>query len=153
MHTVKLFRRIPLLVTLAYGLLFEVAQADVPIIRSVRSGAWSSASTWEGGQVPGAGVSVLVRAGHVVAYDMVMKEAVRTLHVAGTLRFATDQDTQLNAGLIRVQRDEDVSEEGFACDAHVPDGAAVHYRGDGRFMLSGNEVSRRRLFRPEMLDE
>ena len=29
----------------------------------------------------------------------------------------------------------------------------VHYRGDGRFMLSGEEVSRRRLFKPEMLDE
>ncbi len=26
-----------------------------------------------------------------------------------------------------------------------------HYRGDGQFMLSGKEVSRRRLFRPEML--
>ena len=29
----------------------------------------------------------------------------------------------------------------------------VHYRGEGRFMLSGNEVSRRRLFRPDMLDQ
>ncbi|TWT20235.1 flavin reductase family protein [Luteimonas marina] len=29
----------------------------------------------------------------------------------------------------------------------------VHYRGDGRFMLSGDEVSRRRLFRPEMLEQ
>ena len=28
----------------------------------------------------------------------------------------------------------------------------VHYRGDGQFMLSGEEVSRRRLFRPDMLD-
>ena len=27
----------------------------------------------------------------------------------------------------------------------------MHYRGDGRFMLSGGEVSRRRLFRPDML--
>lgn len=27
----------------------------------------------------------------------------------------------------------------------------VHYRGDGQFMLSGDEVSRRRLFKPEML--
>jgi flavin reductase (DIM6/NTAB) family NADH-FMN oxidoreductase RutF len=27
----------------------------------------------------------------------------------------------------------------------------VHYRGEGRFMLSGQEVSRRRLFSPEML--
>lgn len=29
----------------------------------------------------------------------------------------------------------------------------VHYRGDGQFMLSGDEVSRRRLFTPEMLDD
>ncbi|WP_206240027.1 flavin reductase family protein [Novosphingobium terrae] len=28
----------------------------------------------------------------------------------------------------------------------------LHYRGDGRFMVSGKEISRRRLFRPEMLD-
>ena len=27
----------------------------------------------------------------------------------------------------------------------------VHYRGDGQFMVSGAEVSRRRLFKPEML--
>lgn len=27
----------------------------------------------------------------------------------------------------------------------------LHYRGDGRFMLSGPDISRRRLFRPEML--
>ncbi|MCD9033659.1 flavin reductase family protein [Luteimonas sp. Y-2-2-4F] len=30
--------------------------------------------------------------------------------------------------------------------------ATVHYRGEGRFMVSGREVSRRRLFRPDMLD-
>ncbi|MCD9028847.1 flavin reductase family protein [Luteimonas sp. BDR2-5] len=29
----------------------------------------------------------------------------------------------------------------------------VHYRGNGEFMVSGKEVSRRRLFRPEMLEE
>jgi len=29
--------------------------------------------------------------------------------------------------------------------------ATFHYRGDGVFMLSGRNVSRRRLFRPEML--
>ncbi|MEE7547857.1 flavin reductase family protein [Xanthomonas sp. Kuri4-1] len=27
----------------------------------------------------------------------------------------------------------------------------VHYRGDGRFMRSGDEISRKRLFKPEML--
>lgn len=29
----------------------------------------------------------------------------------------------------------------------------LHYRGEGRFMLSGDEVSRRRLFRPDMLEQ
>lgn len=29
----------------------------------------------------------------------------------------------------------------------------VHYRGEGKFMVSGEEISRRRLFKPEMLDE
>ncbi|TDK23277.1 flavin reductase family protein [Luteimonas aestuarii] len=29
----------------------------------------------------------------------------------------------------------------------------VHYRGEGRFMVSGKEVSRRRLFRPDMLEQ
>jgi len=27
----------------------------------------------------------------------------------------------------------------------------VHYRGDGRFMVSGEEISRKRMFKPEML--
>ncbi|CAN7218430.1 flavin reductase family protein [Pseudoxanthomonas sp. LjRoot168] len=27
----------------------------------------------------------------------------------------------------------------------------VHYRGEGRFMVAGHEISRRRLFRPDML--
>ncbi|KAA8920278.1 flavin reductase family protein [Xanthomonas sontii] len=39
--------------------------------------------------------------------------------------------------------------------AHVPASPkrprTLHYRGDGRFMLSGAEISRRRLFKPEML--
>jgi hypothetical protein len=104
--------------------LIGTVRAEGLVIRSAQSGAWSAASTWEGGKVPGEGVAVLVRVGHEVAYDVVAKEAVRSLHIAGTLKFATDKDTQLNAGLIRVQRDEDVSEEGFACDAHVPDGDA-----------------------------
>lgn len=100
------------------------ATAAVPVIRSAQSGAWSAASTWKGGVVPGEGATVLVRSDHRVLYDTAAQVAVRSLHIAGTLKFATDRDTQLNAGLIRVQRDEDVSEDGFACDAHVPDGDA-----------------------------
>lgn len=96
--------------------------AAAPVTRSLRSGLWSAADTWEGGKVPGENSAVLVRGGHKVTYDIVAKVAVRTLHIAGMLQFATDRDTRLDAGLIRVQRDEDVSEEGFACDTHVPVG-------------------------------
>lgn len=94
----------------------------ISVIRSVQSGPWSATSTWEDGQLPAEGVAVLVRAGHTITYDVKAAHAVRSLHIAGTLTFATDRDTQLNAGLIRVQQDEDVSEDGFACDAHIPAG-------------------------------
>lgn len=39
----------------------------------------------------------------------------------------------------------------IASSPRVP--RTVHYRGDGRFMVSGREVSRRRLFRPDMLEQ
>ncbi|MCB1207902.1 MAG: G8 domain-containing protein [Verrucomicrobiales bacterium] len=93
-----------------------------PVIRSTQSGAWSAAETWEGGKVPSSGATVLVRTGHRVTYDVVSAEAVRSLHIAGTLTFAQDRDTRLDVGLVRVQRDESVDEDGFACDAHIPEG-------------------------------
>ncbi len=102
----------------------ESQAATANVIRTAQSGSWSAASTWESGAVPTEGATVLVRSGHLVTYDVKADAAIRSLHIAGTLKFATDKDTQLNAGLIRVQRDEDVSEEGFACDGHVPDGDA-----------------------------
>jgi hypothetical protein len=74
--------------------------------------------------MPTAGSAVLVRTGHTVAYDVEATEAIRSLHIAGTLTFATDRNTQLSAGLIRVQQNEEVSEGGFECDAHVPTGGS-----------------------------
>jgi hypothetical protein len=102
------------------ALLVSSLHAKVPVVRSVQSGPWSSGQTWEGGKTPAAGAAVLVRAGHTVSYDIVAEAAVRSVHIAGTLSFATDRDTRLDAGLIRVQQDEDTSEEGFECDAHIP---------------------------------
>src|SRR5262249_47274083 len=45
---------------------------------------------------------------------------LRSVHVAGTLRFATDRPTRLDVGLIKVQPGDDASEDGFDCDDHVP---------------------------------
>jgi uncharacterized protein (TIGR03067 family) len=88
-------------------------------MRSVKSGPWSAADTWEGGKVPAAGARVHVRTGHVVTYDGKSDEAIRTLQVAGTLTFARDRDTVLTAGLIRIQAGDDAGEDGFSCHAHI----------------------------------
>jgi hypothetical protein len=90
------------------------------LIRSARSGAWSAATTWEGGKVPGPLGRVQVRSGHAVRYDVRSSTVIRSIHVAGTLAFAADRDTRLDVGLIKVQPGDDASEDGFDCDAHLP---------------------------------
>jgi hypothetical protein len=90
-----------------------------PLIRSAKSGPWSAADTWEGGTAPSAGARVQIRAGHRVVYDVQSDVAVRSVHIGGTLTFATDRDTRLDAGLIKVQEGDDTSENGFDCEAHL----------------------------------
>ena len=46
--------------------------------------------------------------------------AIRSIHVAGTLRFDPDRDTRLDVGLIKIQAGDDASENGFDCEAHAP---------------------------------
>lgn len=74
-------------------------------------------------QVPAAGDVVLIRAGHTVIYDVASDAVVRAIHIGGTLRFARDRETKLCVGLLKVQRGEDISEEGFDCHAAVSHGA------------------------------
>ena len=116
------------------------------LIRSARSGPWSAAATWEGGKVPGAAARVQVRQGHTVVYDVRSERPIRSIHVAGTLTFAPDRDTRLDVGLIKIQPGEDASEDGFDCDAHLPeapwDGAFLEMhlsRTEVEAQLSGND--------------
>lgn len=90
-----------------------------PLVRSAQSGAWSAAATWEGGKVPAAGNRVQVRPGHAVTYDVKSDTVLRSINVNGTLRFATDKDTRLDVGLIKIQPGDNPSENGFDCDAHA----------------------------------
>jgi RNA polymerase sigma factor (sigma-70 family) len=114
------------------GWAFFAAESPTPpkasrLIRSAQSGPWSAPATWEGGKVPGAGAKVQIRAGHTVTYDLTprvaarLENAIRSIHVAGTLTFASDRDTWLEVGLIKIQPGEEASENGFDCDAHVPE--------------------------------
>jgi hypothetical protein len=89
-----------------------------PLVRSARSGPWSASATWEGGKAPAAGSRVQVRTGHTVNYDLKSDQVIRSIHVAGTLRFPHDRDTRLDVGLIKIQPGDDASENGFDCDAH-----------------------------------
>jgi hypothetical protein len=108
----------PALVSLIL-LAFAAHAAEFTLVRSAKSGAWSNATTWEGGKLPPSGAKVLIRPGHDVLYDLNSPQPVRSLHIGGTLRFAIDRDTRLDVGLIKIQAGEDVSEEGFNCDAHL----------------------------------
>jgi hypothetical protein len=89
------------------------------VIRSARSGPWSAATTWEGGAVPGAGARVFISAGHRVIYDVKSDTPIRGINIAGALVFATDLDTRLDVGLIKIQASDDYSEDGFDCEAHL----------------------------------
>src|ERR1043166_7175225 len=82
------------------------------LIRSARSGPWSAPSTWEGGHVPSPGSRAQIRSGHTIRYDLNADQALRSLHVAGTLAFARDRDTRLDVGLLKIQPGEDASENG-----------------------------------------
>ncbi len=106
------------------------------VIRSVQSGDWSAAQTWDGGQVPAAGATVLVRSGHRVTYDVASDAALRAVHVSGTLAFAPDRDTRLDVGLLMVRPGESLAEDGI--DGHLPGAHAGHGEGHARTAGHGN---------------
>jgi len=107
---------------------FSTSSSADDVIRSAKSGPWSAAATWQGGQVPAAGAKVLIRPGHTVIYDVASQAAIRTVQIGGTLSFARDRDTLLNVGILRMAPGETFSEEGFDCEAHLPKLAAGQTR-------------------------
>ncbi len=125
-------------ITLALCLLGAAAQESVVEVRTAQSGAWSDPKTWEQGKVPAAGMRVRIRAAHEVLYDVKSEAVLRSVLVGGTLRFAADRDTLLNAGLINVQPGDAAGETGFDCDAHLPDPRP----GDPRALLEVGTAER-----------
>jgi G8 domain len=110
--------------------LFGMAWAGEPnpIIRSARDGRWTEPASWEGGRVPGAGTRVQIQAGHAITYDAHTDAVVRSIHVAGTLRFDPDRDTRLDVGLIKIQAGNDAGESGFDCEMHPAPMESKHGR-------------------------
>jgi hypothetical protein len=105
------------------------AASPVPFnTRSARSGQWSDPKTWTEERVPRAGDNVQIRAGHAVIYDANSDQALRVLHVAGTLTFARDRSTRLDVGLLKVQPGEECAEDGFNCHEMADPPAVVDSR-------------------------
>ena len=103
--------------------LIVAGSAAEPVVfnaRTAHGGKWSDAQTWEGARKPQAGDFVQVRAGHVVTYDVNSSDALRLLHVAGTLTFSREKDTLLDVGLIKIEPGETTSEDGFNCHDEAP---------------------------------
>lgn len=97
--------------TIAAGALAARADTAAPVVRSARSGRWSAPATWAGKHVPSAGSKVEIQPGHNVLYDVASHDTIRMVHISGTLSFARDRDTLLQAGLIKIGGDS--TEDGF----------------------------------------
>ncbi len=59
---------------------------------------------------------MLIARGTTVTFGVRSEAVVRLIQVVGTLSFIRDCDTELNVGLLTVQRSDACSEHGFACE-------------------------------------
>lgn len=122
-----------LLLSLGIGMKPTAAE-ELAVVRSQQSGPWSSAATWDSGKVPQTGDRVVIGPDHHVIYDIESNEVIRLVQIVGTLEFARDRDTLLEAGLITLTHGEEPSEEGFDCD-ELP--VHVHPGGHRAALLIG----------------
>ncbi|MES2792962.1 MAG: G8 domain-containing protein [Planctomycetota bacterium] len=93
----------------------QVNADEPPVIRSRQSGLWSAKETWDADRIPKTGDRVVISAGHLVNYNVDSTEVIRLVQIAGTLEFAPDRSTRLEAGLVTIIASEEPSEEGFDC--------------------------------------
>lgn len=78
--------------------------AAAPTIRSVRSGAWSSPTTWDLGRSPAGSDVVAISGGTAVGYDTLTGQArVIGIESGGALRFPTNADARLKVGTLIVE--------------------------------------------------
>jgi hypothetical protein len=76
-----------------------------PSVQSIASGSWSSASTWQGGQIPTANHVVKILAGHTVTINDTSAVAY-TIAVDGKLAFATTVNTRLRVTNLQIMAGE-----------------------------------------------
>src|SRR5205085_10778356 len=83
--------------------LAATAQLSAATFTATQSGNWSSASTWGGAGVPGAGDTATVNGGHVVTLDVPVTVATLTLsggQIAGSQSLAVTSTFNWNSGTL-----------------------------------------------------
>lgn len=103
-------------------------------IRSAQDGNWSNPKTWQPARTPKAGDRVLISRGTKVTYDTQAKDVIRLVQIVGTLTFARDRDTELNAAVIKVQNSLECTESGFACEFEGATSLGEPLKARGRIM-------------------
>jgi len=99
--------------TLAEGIPDFSLDTSRPNVLTAQSGTWSSASTWQGGQLPTANSVVQILPGHTVTIDVITAVAY-TVAVHGTLRFDPTVNTSLKVTNLMVMPDDMVMPTGTA---------------------------------------
>lgn len=82
--------------------LFQLVRYDQITHYAVRSGDWSSSSTWSGGVVPGNGARVLIPLGVEVQVDQLIKSRLTSVRIDGKLTFSQVKNTELRADTVVV---------------------------------------------------
>ncbi len=86
--------------------LLELVPVCAATHTAIRSGAWSEASTWDGGQLPGAGARVLIPRRVAVEGDRSLgSEALEWVRVDGRLSSRPSVDTRLTVSTLAVTDD------------------------------------------------
>jgi hypothetical protein len=85
--------------------MMNLVPADQATAVAKANGLWSSAGTWQNGQIPGAGAKVVIPAGITVSYDGNSATALHWLRVDGVLQFVTTQNTAMLVETIVVPQD------------------------------------------------
>jgi VCBS repeat-containing protein len=72
---------------------------------AIIDGNWSDPDTWMGQTLPSPGARIWIMPGRTVTVDSVLDDSVATIRVTGTLRFAPDRNTRLEADTVVVDPD------------------------------------------------
>ncbi len=103
---------------------------------AVSNGAWSDSATWKNGQVPDAEASVFIPKGIAVTYDANDKTPLSTVRVAGTLDWATSEDTTMLVETI-------VTEMGSSLVVGSADGGSVDATASARIVFRDTPIDTR----------